>query len=53
MHKTAKLLNYLPRSVQPKAKAALQAIWTTEIREQAPLFRDNCRLPVTISLWGW
>jgi putative transposase len=27
VHKTVNVLNYLPRSVQAKAKAALQAIW--------------------------
>lgn len=35
VHKTANVLNYLPRSVQPKAKAALQAIWMAETREEA------------------
>lgn len=34
-HKTANVPNYLPRSVQPKAKAAPQAIWMAETREQA------------------
>jgi transposase-like protein len=35
VHKTANVLNYLPRSVQPKAKAGLQAIWMAESRVQA------------------
>lgn len=35
VHKTANVLNYLPRSVQPKAKSALQAIWMAETRQQA------------------
>lgn len=35
VHKTANVLNYLPRSVQPKTEAALQAIWMAETREQA------------------
>ena len=35
MHKTVNVLNYLPRSVQAKAKAGLQAIWMAESRIQA------------------
>lgn len=35
VHKTANVLNYLPRSVQPKAKKALQEIWMAEDRSQA------------------
>ena len=35
VHKTANVLNYLPRSVQAKAKAGLQAIWMAESRAQA------------------
>jgi len=35
MHKSANTLNYLPKSVQPKAKEALQAIWMAPTREQA------------------
>ncbi|MGH8454245.1 MAG: IS256 family transposase [Nevskiales bacterium] len=35
VHKTANVLNYLPKSVQGKAKAALQAIWMAETRNQA------------------
>ena len=35
VHKTANTLNYLPRSAQPKAKTALQAIWMAETRKQA------------------
>jgi putative transposase len=35
VHKTANVLNYLPRSVQPKAKAGLQAIWMAETRQAA------------------
>jgi transposase-like protein len=32
---TANVLNYLPKSVQPKAKAALQQIWMAPTREEA------------------
>jgi putative transposase len=35
MHKTVNVLNYLPKSVQPKAKAALQEIWMAESRAAA------------------
>jgi putative transposase len=35
VHKTANVLNYLPRSVQAKAKAGLQAIGMAESRAQA------------------
>jgi putative transposase len=35
VHKTANVLNYLPRSLQPKAKAGLHAIWMAETRQAA------------------
>jgi putative transposase len=35
VHKTANVLNYLPRSVQPKAKAALHEIWMAETKADA------------------
>lgn len=35
VHKTANVLNKLPKSVQPKVKAALQDIWMAETREDA------------------
>ena len=35
VHKTANVLNYLPKSVQAKAKAALHEIWMAPTREQA------------------
>lgn len=35
MHKTGNVLNYLPKSVQPKAKKALHEIWMAETREDA------------------
>jgi transposase-like protein len=35
MHKTVNILNYLPRSVQPKAKSAIQAIWMADTRANA------------------
>lgn len=35
VHKTANILNYLPKSVQPKAKAALHEIWMAETKVQA------------------
>jgi transposase-like protein len=34
-HKTANVLNYLPRAVQPKAKAALHEIWMAETKADA------------------
>jgi putative transposase len=35
VHKTANVLNKLPRSVQPRAKADLHEIWMAETRESA------------------
>ncbi len=35
VHKTANVLNYLPKALQPKAKAALHEIWMVEIKAQA------------------
>ena len=35
VHKTANVLNYLPRGVQPKAKRALREIWMAEDRASA------------------
>jgi transposase-like protein len=35
MHKTMNVLNYLPKSVQAKAKRALLAIWQAENRADA------------------
>ena len=35
MHKTGNLLNYLPKSVQGKAKKAIHEIWMAETRESA------------------
>lgn len=35
VHKTANILNKLPKSVQPKAKQALHEIWMAETRENA------------------
>jgi len=35
VHKTANVLNRLPKSVQPKAKQSLQQIWMAESRETA------------------
>jgi putative transposase len=35
VHKTANVLNKLPKSVQPRAKADLHQIWMAETREQA------------------
>jgi transposase-like protein len=34
-HKTVNVLNYLPRALQPKAKAALHEIWMAETRSDA------------------
>ncbi|APZ43259.1 IS256 family transposase [Acidihalobacter ferrooxydans] len=35
VHKTANVLNKLPKPMQPKVKAAVQEIWMAETREQA------------------
>jgi len=35
VHKTANVLNYLPKAIQPKAKGALQEIWMAESRHHA------------------
>ena len=35
MHKTANVLNKLPKSQQPKAKRALQEIWMAETKPEA------------------
>jgi len=35
VHKTANVLNHMPKSVQPKAKADLHEIWQAETREAA------------------
>lgn len=35
VHKTANVLNYLPRSAQPKAKSMLHEIWMAETRAHA------------------
>lgn len=35
MHKTGNVLNYLPKSTQPKAKKALHEIWQAETRAKA------------------
>ncbi|MGH8307180.1 MAG: IS256 family transposase [Gammaproteobacteria bacterium] len=35
VHKTANVLNYLPKSLQPKAKQALQEIWMAPSRQAA------------------
>jgi putative transposase len=37
VHKTVKVLNYLPKFLQPKAKAALHEIWMAETKAQAPV----------------
>jgi putative transposase len=40
MHKTMNVLNYLPKSAQPKAKQALHEIWQAEIRADAEKASD-------------
>jgi len=42
MHKSMNVLNYLPKSVQPKAKALLQEIWMAPTRAQAHGAFDRC-----------
>lgn len=41
VHKTANILNKLPKSVQPKVKAALHEIWMASTREDAHKAFDN------------
>ncbi len=41
VHKTVNVLNYLPKSVQPKAKGHLQEIWMAEKRETAQRAFDH------------
>jgi putative transposase len=41
VHKTANVLNSMPKSVQPKAKADLHEIWQAETREMAHKAFDN------------
>ncbi len=41
VHKTANVLNYLPRSMQPKAKAALHEIWMAETKAAALVAFDQ------------
>ncbi len=47
VHKTANVLNKLPKSVQPRAKDALHEIWQAETRERAQrafdAFLEKCR----------
>jgi transposase-like protein len=40
VHKTANVLNKLPKKAQPKAKSALQAIWMAETRADAETASD-------------
>ena len=47
VHKTANVLNRLPKSTQPKAKSALQAIWMAERRERAEQAFD-----AFVTAWG-
>jgi putative transposase len=42
VHKTANVLEKLPKAVQPKVKEALHAIWQAETREQAYKAFDHC-----------
>jgi transposase-like protein len=44
VHKTANILNALPKSVQPKVKAALQEIWMAPTREEAHSAFDRALL---------
>src|SRR5690606_11875174 len=41
VHKTANVLNKMPKSVQPKARSALQEIWMAETREAATKAFDD------------
>jgi putative transposase len=42
VHKTANVLNKLPKSAQKKAKADVQAIWMAETRKDANIAFDRC-----------
>lgn len=42
VHKTANVLNKVPKAVQPKIKEALQDIWMAETRAAAYQAYDNC-----------
>jgi transposase-like protein len=42
VHKTANVLNKLPKSAQQKAKADIQAIWMADTREEANKAFDRC-----------
>jgi putative transposase len=42
VHKTANVLNKLPKGVQPKIKEALQDIWMAETRQDAYQAFDGC-----------
>ena len=46
MHKTANVLNKLPKSVQPRAKQHLQGIWMAETRAVAEKAFDFLRMPL-------
>jgi putative transposase len=41
VHKTTNVLNKLPKSVQSKAKTALQNIWMAETRKDAEVSFDH------------
>ena len=42
VHKTANVLNKLPKAVQPKVKDDLHNIWQAETREEAYKAFDHC-----------
>lgn len=42
VHKTANVLNKLPKSIQPKVKQALHDIWQAETKESAHKAFNNC-----------
>lgn len=42
VHKTANVLEKLPKAIQPKVKEALHNIWQAETREEAYRAFDNC-----------
>src|SRR3954454_13813010 len=48
VHKTANVLNRLPKSLHAKAKSALQDIWMAETKEDTiaafDAFRETCRI---------
>jgi transposase-like protein len=52
VHKTANVLNKLPKSQQPKARQALQEIWMAETKKDAATTRIRMTFTPRSGLWG-